>query len=101
MDNIDSKQKMENLNQKITDGIYEACVRNRRKETLFEMIAAGSENLQNCDSKNLRAIADANAVFFQSLAEKEDPTTQTYKERSTIPINGNTCTAKSQKGCGN
>ena len=81
IDNIDSKQKMENLNQKITDGIYEACVRNRRKETLFEMIAAGSENLQNCESKNLRAIADANAVFFQSLAEKEDPRAQAYKER--------------------
>ena len=78
---VESKQEVEVLNQRITDGIYEACIRNKRKETLTDMIDRGNDNLKNCDSKNFQAIADANASYFQILVEKGDPNAQLHKEK--------------------
>ena len=78
---IETKEEMECLNEKITKGIYECCARNRRTETISELINDGSENLQNCDSHNLQAIADANANYFELLTQTDDPRAQTYKEK--------------------
>ena len=78
---IDTKEEVEHLNQKITEGIREACLRNRRTETVSELINSGSENLQNCNSHNFQAIADANAEYFQALAQANDPRTQIYKDK--------------------
>ena len=72
---------MELLNQKITDGIYNACLKNRRRETLAEMIASESDNIHNCNRDNLQAIADANAKYFQYLSRKADPLAEAYKEK--------------------
>ena len=78
---IETKEEMESLNEKITKGIYDCCVRNRRTETITELINEGSENLQNCDSHNFQAIADANAEYFKALAQTDDPRAQTYKDK--------------------
>lgn len=75
---IETKDQVEELNRKITDGIYEACIRNRRKESLSELIT--HENLRNCNSKNFQAIADANAAFYITLTEKNDPRAPQFKE---------------------
>ena len=77
---IDSKTEVENLNSRITDGIYEACQRNRRKESLSQMIPREAVNLHNCNSKNFQAIADANGAQFNRLLEINDPHADTYKE---------------------
>ena len=79
--NITSKEEVETLNQKITDGIYNACLKNKRRETLEELINAGSANLQNCDRENFQAIADANAWCFTELVKMKDPRAQAYKEK--------------------
>ena len=79
-DTLETKEQVEELNKKITDGIYEACIRNRRKETLSELITHENENLQNCSSKNLQAIADANAAYYTTLAENNDPRAPQAKE---------------------
>ena len=77
---IESKTEVETLNIRITDGIYEACQRNRRKESLSQMIPREAVNLHNCNSKNFQAIADANAAQFNRLLEINDPRADTYKE---------------------
>ena len=79
-DALETKEQVEELNKKITDGIYEACIRNRRKETLSELITHENENLQNCSSKNFQAIADANAAYYTTLAENNDPRAPQAKE---------------------
>ena len=61
---IETKQEMECLNRKITKGIYEACLKNRRTETLTEIVNYGTENLRNCGSSNFQAIADAMPNIF-------------------------------------
>ena len=76
-----TKHEAETLNQKITDGIYQACMKNRRRETLQELIENENENLQNCDKDNFQAMADANARYFEYLLEKSDPRAQWYKNR--------------------
>ena len=79
---LDTIEKVENLNRKITDGIYEACIRNRRKEKLSEVIAnSENENLRNCGSKHFQAIADANEAMFNQLNETGDPRAPQFKER--------------------
>ena len=78
---IETKQEMECLNQKITEGIYQACRRNRRTETVNELISSGPENLRNCDSQNFQAIADANSEYFQTLVQEKDPRAPIYKEK--------------------
>ena len=79
--NINSKEEVELLTQKLTDGIYNACVKNKRRETLNELIEDENENLQNCDRHNLQAIADANASYCQYLVEREDPLAQVYRDK--------------------
>ena len=78
---IDSKTEVETLNTRLTDGIYEACHRNRRKATLAELIPREAVNLQNCGSQNFQAIADANAALYNTLLENNDPRADTYKEK--------------------
>ena len=77
---IDTKSEVETLNTRLTDGIYEACRRNRRKKDLLTNMIPQSPNLINCNSQNLQAIADAHAAFYNSLTESNDPRANTYKE---------------------
>ena len=81
--NITLKHDVDMLNQKITDGIYQACTKNRRREKLNDLLGLEdrSENLRNCDSDNFQAIADANVMYFHYLAERKDPHAQIYKDK--------------------
>ena len=71
-----TRNGLETLNKRITDGIYTACRRSKRKHTPIHVTG----NLLNCDSKHFKAIADANAMNYRRLHNDNDPRALHYRE---------------------
>ncbi len=62
---------------KLSNHIYECCIKSyKQKEERIQIY----ENLLNCKSSNIRAIAEANLFTYRILLQQEDPAAATYLE---------------------
>ena len=68
------------LNDKITDGIYNACIKNKEKHRIN---LATIPNAKNCTSDNFKAIAEANyqCYKYHEMKRSNKETCDFYREK--------------------